>query len=225
MSKEEPEESENEFMLRPMNCELNQLSMPDGSAMLMQGNTAAVAGIYGPIEAKPQKMIYDKASIEVSYIPVKGPAKIDDRMTEMYIKETCEAAIIVTFHPATAICINIQEMEDSGGMLACTINAACLALINAGIPMKFTIAAVNCMIQEGTNNIILDPDSTQLQDAKAEFTYAFDSVKKDIICCYTAGCFTEEEFLETIDKCKQASQYVFDFYRNLVKKYANNDKV
>ncbi|XP_003696793.1 exosome complex component RRP46 [Apis florea] len=221
MSKEESKESENEFVLRPMNCELNQLSMPDGSAMLMQGNTAVVAGIYGPIEAKPQKMIYDKASIEVSYIPVKGPAKIDDRMTEMYIKETCEAAIIVTFHPATAICINIQEMEDSGGMLACTINAACLALINAGIPMKFTIAAVNCMIQEGTNNIILDPDSTQLQDAKAEFTYAFDSVKKDIICCYTAGCFTEEEFLETIDKCKQASQYVFDFYRNLVKKYAN----
>lgn len=46
-------------------------------------------------------------------------------------------------------------------------------------------------------------------------------MKKDIICCYTAGCFTEEEFLETIDKCKQASQYVFDFYRNLVKKYAN----
>lgn len=38
------------------------------------GNTAVVAGIYGPIEAKPQKMIYDKASIEVSYIPVKGPA-------------------------------------------------------------------------------------------------------------------------------------------------------
>lgn len=46
-------------------------------------------------------------------------------------------------------------------------------------------------------------------------------MKKDIICSYTAGCFTEEEFLETIDKCKQASQYVFDFYRNLVKKYAN----
>lgn len=28
---------ENEFQLRSMNCELNQLSMPDGSAMLMQG--------------------------------------------------------------------------------------------------------------------------------------------------------------------------------------------
>lgn len=29
--------------------------------------------------------------------------------------------------------------------------------------MKFTIAAVSCMIEENTGNIILDPDSTQLQ--------------------------------------------------------------
>ncbi|CAL7950052.1 unnamed protein product [Xylocopa violacea] len=215
------ETTENEFILRPINCELNQLSMPDGSAMLMQGDTAVIAGIYGPIEAKPQKMIYDKASVEVSYIPIKGPGKVDDRMTEMYIKETCEAAIIVTFHPATAICINIQEVEDSGSILACTINAACLALINAGIPMKFTIAAINCMIEDDTGKIIIDPDSTQLQNAKAEFTYAFDSMKKNVICCHTAGRFTEKEFLETMDKSKQASQYVFDFYRNLVKRYAN----
>lgn len=51
-------------------------------------------------------------------------------------------------------------------MLACSINAACLALINAGVPMKFTIAAVNCMIQEGNDAIILDPDETQLQVRK-----------------------------------------------------------
>ena len=48
-------------------------------------------------------------------------------------------------------------------MLGCIINAACLALINAGIPMKFTIAAVNCMIQKDSEDIILDPDNIQLQ--------------------------------------------------------------
>ncbi|KZC06535.1 PREDICTED: exosome complex component RRP46 [Dufourea novaeangliae] len=214
------EMAENEVLLRPMNCELNQLSMPDGSAMLMQGDTAVVAGVYGPIEAKLQKMMYDKAYVDVSYVPVRGPAKIDDRMTEMYIKETCEAAIMVTFHPATYICINVQELEDSGGLLACTLNAACLALINAGIPMKFTIAAVSCMIEENTGSIVLDPDNTQLQTARAEFTFGFDSMKKDVVCCDTAGRFSEAEFYEAMDKCKQASQHVFDFYRNLVKKYA-----
>ncbi|XP_076637754.1 exosome complex component Rrp46 [Colletes latitarsis] len=215
------EAAESELVLRPMNCELNQLSMPDGSAMFMQGDTAVVAGVYGPIEAKPQKMIYNKAFVDVSYVPIKGPAKVDDRMTELYIKETCEAAIITTFHPATAICISIQELDDSGGLLACTINAACLSLINAAVPMKFTVAAVSCMIEDDTGNIILDPDNVQLQDARAEFTYGFDSMKKNIICCYTAGRFTETEVSETMNKCKEASQYVFDFYRNLVKKYAN----
>lgn len=42
--------------------------------LYLLGDTAVVAGIYGPIEAKPQKMIYDKASVEVSYTPIKGPA-------------------------------------------------------------------------------------------------------------------------------------------------------
>lgn len=37
--------------------------------------------------------------------------------------------------------------------------------------MKFTIAAVNCMIQEGTENIIVDPDTTQLQVFKEIFVY------------------------------------------------------
>lgn len=32
--------------------------------------------------------------------------------------------------------------------------------------MKFTIAAVSCMIEANTGNIILDPDSTQLQVRK-----------------------------------------------------------
>lgn len=215
------EETNINFTLRSMNCELNPLSMPDGSAMLMQGDTTVVAGVYGPIEAKPQRMKYDKSSVEVVYSPLKGPAKVDDRMTELYVKETCEAAIIVTLHPASAISINIQELEDSGGLLACTINAACLALINAGIPMKFTVAAVTCMIDENSGNMVLDPDSTQLQDAKAAFTFTFDSMKKDLISCHTSGCFTDTEFLNSMDKCKEASQHIFDFYRSLIKKYAN----
>lgn len=42
MSEETPE---GEFRLRPMNCELNQLSMPDGSAMLMQGRLTLIITI------------------------------------------------------------------------------------------------------------------------------------------------------------------------------------
>ncbi|XP_011159705.1 exosome complex component RRP46 [Solenopsis invicta] len=208
-------------ILRPINCEINLLSRSDGSTMFMQGDTTIIVGVNGPLETRSQKMAYDRASIEVTYTPLKGPAKIDDRLIETYIKETCESAILVSFHPNTMVCINLQEMQDSGGLLACAINASCLALINSGLSLKFTIAAVSCMIEKETGQVIIDPDSSQLQNAKAEFTYAFDSINKDLVCCHSVGRFSQSEFLASVDKCRQVSKYVFDYYREVTKKYAN----
>ncbi|XP_012524999.1 exosome complex component RRP46 [Monomorium pharaonis] len=213
--------TEVDCILRPMNCEISLLSRSDGSTMFMQGDTTIIAGVNGPLETKSQKMAYDRVSIEVTYTPLKGPAKVDDRLIETYIKETCESAVLISFHPNTMVCINLQEMQDSGGLLACAINASCLALINSGLSMKFTIAAVSCMIQKETGELIMDPDNSQLKNAKAEFTYAFDSINNDIICCHSVGQFSQSEFLASMDKCRQVSKYVFDYYREVTKKYAN----
>lgn len=60
-----------------------------------------------------------------------------------------------------------------------------------------------------------------LQDAKSAFTFAFDSIKKDVVCCHTVGRFSQNEFLSSMDKCRQVSQYVFDYFREVTKKYAN----
>lgn len=38
------------------------------------GDTAVVAGVYGPVEAKPQKMMHDRASVETIFSPATGPA-------------------------------------------------------------------------------------------------------------------------------------------------------
>lgn len=46
-------------------------------------------------------------------------------------------------------------------LLACSVNAVSLALINSGIEMKFLIAAVSCMVDE-EGVIIVDPDDKQL---------------------------------------------------------------
>ena len=113
--------------------------------------------------------------------------------------------------------------------------------------MKFTIAAIHCIIDKDSNQVILDPDNIKtevilffntfsnfedreqfhqsnsylFQNARATFTYVFDSIKKDIVCCHTSGIFSEKELVQTKERCRDASQYVFDFYREVVKKYAN----
>ncbi|XP_043473734.1 exosome complex component RRP46 [Leptopilina heterotoma] len=213
--------TETEFCLRPMKCELNVLSVPDGSSMFMQGDTSIISAVYGPVEAKVQKMLYDKAHVEVTYNAAKGPPSVNGRVMEKYIKDSCESAIMTTLHPGASVSINVQELQDSGGILACALNASCLALINASVSMKYTVAAVHCMIDKDSDQIIVDPDNVQIQNSRASFTYAFDSVRKDVICCHTTGTFLEKDLIATKKCCKNACQYIFDFYREIVKKYAN----
>ncbi|KAK7788565.1 hypothetical protein R5R35_000155 [Gryllus longicercus] len=206
-----------EQWLRPLRCELNVLSRPDGSAMITQGNTAVVAAVYGPVDVKPQRILVDKASIETVYKPKSGLPNVADRMRETIIKNTCETALLSAIHPRTAVCIVLQEMQDSGGLLSCCINAACMALMDSGIAMKFLVAAVSCMISE--DDIILDPSDKDLMGSKASLTFVFDSAKKNLVASHTSGVFSQEQYHESLLKCRQASCEIFEFYRSLVKKY------
>lgn len=35
---------------------------------------------------------------------------------ELYIKDTCESAILTTLHPVSTVSINVQELQDCGGV-------------------------------------------------------------------------------------------------------------
>ncbi|XP_023712969.1 exosome complex component RRP46 [Cryptotermes secundus] len=206
-----------EDCLRPMNCQLNVLSRSDGSAMFTQGDTAVVTAVFGPAEVKPQRILIDKASVEALYRPKTGLPRVHDKMRETLIRNTCSTALLVTLHPRTSISIIVQEMQDSGGLLACAVNAACLALINSGIAMKFLVAAVSCMIDH-EDNILIDPNSKQLKGSKASLTFVFDSIKKNIMACHTTGRFTQLQYEESLLKCRNGSDKIFSFYREIVRK-------
>lgn len=68
---------------------------------------------------------------------------------------------------------------------------------------------------------ILFTSNLCLQNARAVFTYAFDGNKKGIVSCCTVGRFSQSEFLASVDKCKQVSEYVFDYYREMIKRFGN----
>lgn len=42
---------------------------------------------------------------------------INDRLMELYVKDTCEAAILTMLHPVSTISINVQELQDCGGVI------------------------------------------------------------------------------------------------------------
>lgn len=210
---------ENTVLSRPLKCEFNVLSRPDGSAVLAQGETVYLAAVYGPVEVKIQRIQIEKASVEAVYKPKSGQSAVQDRIKECIIKSTCEAALVSSLHPRTAINIILQEIQDCGGSLACAVNAACLALISSGISMKFLVAAVSCMIDED-GHIILDPDRKQLQDSCGILTFVFESSSSSVVASHTEGLFNEEQYEEALIKCRITAVHIFKYYREVVKKYA-----
>ena len=54
------------------------------------------------------------------------------------------ALVNIMDFPRSTIRVVVQEVNNDGGMLACAINATCLALMDAGVPMNGMFAATTC---------------------------------------------------------------------------------
>lgn len=105
--------------------------------------------------------------------------------------------------------------------------------MNSGLEMKFHIAAVHCGL-DNEDNLIIDPEyvpnanlsfsriqkSSRSQNFKGNFTFIFDSLKQSVIGVNTDGKFTLQQYNEAQKLSRQASRKIFEFYREIVKKYA-----
>ncbi|XP_053613466.1 exosome complex component RRP46 [Plodia interpunctella] len=209
-----------EFKLKPMKCELNFLSKSDGSAILSQGETVALASVNGPIDVKMQSQSIEKSMLEVLFCTKSGKPSVGDRYKENVIKQTCETAILGSLYPRTAITVTIQELEDYGGLLSCSLNCVCLALLNAGVSLRYVFAAVSVALDDA-GALLLDPSGRQADAARAHMNFVFESRGKTLITSFTEGSFGEDTYREALERSRAASDLIFGFYREVVSKYGN----
>lgn len=203
--------------LRSMTSEMSSLSRSDGSALLNQGDTSVLVAVYGPAEVKVMKELIDRATVEVVYKPKVGIPGCAEKLQERLVRNSCEAVMLSTLHPRTSINIVVQEMQNSGSLTSCCINAACLALLDAGVPMKSTVAAVQCTIDE-SDNIVVDPTPKEERDATATLIFAFESVDKNVVLAKGSGEFSNEQYHRCLVACQTAATDVFAMYRTALER-------
>ncbi|NWI74784.1 EXOS5 protein, partial [Dryoscopus gambensis] len=145
------------------------------------GDTSVLAGLYGPAEAKLSKELPDRAALEVLLRPKVGLPGVMERSREQLLRQTCEAVVLGTLHPRTAITLVLQPQ-----LLSCCLNAACMALLDAGLPLSSLFCGVTCALQpDGT--ILLDPTARQEQEARAVLTFAIASSERKVLMANTKG--------------------------------------
>eukprot|EP00741_Cyanophora_paradoxa_P024650 tig00022080_g23800.t1 len=146
--------------IRNIRCKLGVLSHTDGSVYLEMGNTKVIAAVYGPREVERRRDIqYDDCVVtcEFGMAPFstgerKKRGRTDRRSMElaMFIRETLQSAIMGHLLPRSQISVFLQVLQADGGTRSACVNAASLALMDAGVPMRDFLCAVAAGYVDGT---------------------------------------------------------------------------
>ena len=118
------------------------------------GQTEVIAQIFGPRDNRSgDNMAEIKVSFEFADF-AKAPHPSDKSISrrgkesEVILKRTFEAAIKRDIYPHSEILIAITIIQDDGGAQSAAINAATLALIDAGIPMSDFVVSLTAALYE-----------------------------------------------------------------------------
>jgi exosome complex component RRP46 len=131
--------------LRPMKCEPHVLSRADGSARYSCDKTAVLAAVYGPREIRMKNEQLDRTTVQTEFHHTMHHYEASKlRQYEVILRESLEKVIITAMYPRSLILIVLQVLQDDGSIFSVSFNAAVVALMDAGIPIKGLIGAVTC---------------------------------------------------------------------------------
>nr|CAG4645044.1 EOG090X0BHT [Leptodora kindtii] len=156
--------------LRRIRCSLGIFAQADGSAYLEQGNTKILAAVYGPHEVtgSKSKASHDHVLVNCQYSTAtfssserKRRPRGDRKGQEMsnHLVQTFQSAIRTELYPRSQIDIFVEVLQADGGNYSACVNAAMMALVDAGVPMKDCV--VSCTASLVKNTPLVDVNNVE----------------------------------------------------------------
>ena len=227
--------------LRPMEAKAGIIKKADGSAMFRMGNTVAYAAVYGPRELFPKFMQDPKKGIlrcNYNMMPFSGagervrpgPSRRSKEISAV-TEKALSAVVDLSDSPNAVVDVYIELPQTDAGSRCCGINAAAIALADAGIPMKDIVAAV--AIGHAGSKIVVDLNYEEehlphylegLTDKDvADIPVAIIPSTGEISLLQMDGIVEKEILFKALQKAKTAAMLVNEVQRNALKeKFATN---
>ncbi len=220
--------------LRPLKVEAGVLKRADGSCYLEMGNNKIMAAVYGPRELHPRHLQdpnkaiiryrYNMAPFSVEERKRPGPDRRSVEISKVS-REALEPVIIRELYPRSTIDIFVEVLQADAGTRTACINAASVALVDAGIAMKGMVTAVAVGKADGV--LVLDPMKEEDFYGEADMPFAFLIVNekiKGITLLQMDGKLTSEEAKKALEMAKSAALEIYKHQRKaIMKKYTGED--
>ncbi|CAM9644402.1 unnamed protein product [Hapterophycus canaliculatus] len=217
--------------IRPLAAEQGILNRADGSARFVQGNTSVLAAVHGPAPAKSVRMERaEGATLDVNFKPESGIPLAADVEREALLRTSLEEVVLRSRYPRTVVSVVIQVIVDDGAVLSAALNAATMALLNAGVEMTGIALSVTCCITSaitstnpGIRSVLLDPCKSEETDAAATVAVATLSAGGGVLSCRAVGSMSREEYFACCEAAALGTTAVRSFVRMSAEQKVNRE--
>ncbi|KAI9846814.1 MAG: Exosome non-catalytic core component [Thelocarpon superellum] len=214
--------------LRRLHVQSSTQAAADGSSYVEMGNTKVICTVVGPAEARRTGSggggAGSDADVRVdinlagfSAVDRKRRGRGDKRTSEMQttIANAFSSTLFTHLYPHSTIAISLHVLSQDGSLLAACLNAATVALIDAGIPMSdyITACTAGSTSSYNRNDDTADPllDLNGLEEQELPFLTvatlgASDQVSVLVMETRVQAARLEAMLAVGVDGCKQVRE-------------------
>jgi len=193
------------------------LKQANGSGYFAFGNTVAIAGVFGPKEVIP-KHLEDPERAIVRCVYSMAPFSTKERVSpapsrrsieiSMVVRKALESVVFLEEYPKTMIEVYIEILEANASTRCAAINAAAIAMADAGIPMRDLVSSVS--VGKVNGHLILDVSGKEDEEGDVDIPVAYYPRKNKFVLLQMDGVLTEEEFERAINLALEGCKKVYE---------------
>ncbi len=220
---------------RKIEAKVGIIKKADGSALFSFGDSKAIAAVYGPRQLYPQHLQnpekcllrchYDLASFSVTERKRPGPTRRSSEISYVMTK-ALEPVLHLQNFPNSVVDVYIIITQADASTRCAAINAASMALANAGLLMKELVSSVS--IGKVADAIVVDltkeeEDYTITKEGKEEkattdIPLAFLSRSEKLSLLQLDGKIKLQELKQAIAAGKKACVKITEIQKQTLKK-------
>jgi len=214
--------------LREIDAKVGIIPNADGSAMWKQGDTIALAAVYGPKifnpkhQQNPEKGVlrvhYGMLSFSVSERVKPGLSRRSQEISKV-TEWALTPVVMLDELPGTVIDVHINIIQANAGTRCAGINAASMALAHAGIPMKELVSAI--AVGKIDDKIVVDVNKEEEDyeegEGATDMPVAYLSNSKKIVLLQLDGRARIKEVNEALEAGKDACEKIAELQKKALK--------
>jgi exosome complex component RRP41 len=214
--------------LRKMEAKVGVVPNADGSALFVQGDTIAIAAVYGPKTLNPKhqqnpekgvlRVHYNMLSFSVTERIKPGVSRRSQEISKV-TEWALTPVVMLDELPGTVIDIHINILQANAGTRCAGINAASMALAHAGIPMKEMVSAVAVGKMDRTIVADVTKEEEDYEDGEGatDMPFAYLSNSGKLTLMQLDGRIRPEEFKEALKIGKEACKKIHEYQMKALK--------